>query len=297
MEPFIKAGLVLITLILGSVPVHAEPVAIPQVNMDGPPYEGMVREVHGEGSQRYWIFRPAAPGRYPVVVLIHGWAATEPIFYMAWIRHLVGDGIIVVYPRYQNLLDTSSENFTENSAYAVRKALGDLEGEFNGRLYIAGHSAGGIIAVNLAARGDIPKPVAVLSIQPGDSEGGRKLQNLSKIPGDVILVVMAGDADTITGTADSHRIMRMTPQIPPGRKIFLLVQSDRTLVADHLSPLAVSDEYGLLVDNLDYSGYWKVLDILIDLEGDSLTSADMDELTGMGTWDDGRPVKRMRIIT
>ena len=72
MEPFIKAGLVLITLILGSVPVHAEPVAIPRVNMDGPPYEGMVREVHGEGSQRYWIFKPAAPGRYPVVVLIHG---------------------------------------------------------------------------------------------------------------------------------------------------------------------------------------------------------------------------------
>jgi len=237
MEPFIKAGLVLITLILGSVPVHAEPVAIPRVNMDGPPYEGMVREVHGEGSQRYWIFKPAAPGRYPVVVLIHGWAATEPIFYMAWIRHLVGDGIIVVYPRYQNLLDTSSENFTENSAYAVRKALGDLEGEFNGRLYIAGHSAGGIIAVNLAARGDIPKPVAVLSIQPGDSEGGRKLQNLSKIPGDVILVVMAGDADTITGTADSHRIMRMTPRYhPAGRSSSLYSQTGHwwLIISHHL---------------------------------------------------------------
>lgn len=122
------------------------------------------------------------------------------------------------------------------------------------------NSAGGLIAVNLATRNDIPKPDAVLAIQPGDSENGSKLQNLSRIPSNVLLVVMAGDSDNITGTADSYLIMDETPQVPSERKIFLLVQSDGNLRADHLSPLAISDEYSILVDNMDYSGYWKVLD-------------------------------------
>lgn len=258
----------------------------------------VISESHGEGSGKYWIFRPAAQGRYPVVVLIHGWAATEPILYMAWIRHLVGEGNIVVYPRYQDLHDTSSEKFTENAAAAVRESLRRVDGEWNQELYLAGHSAGGLIAVNLAARDDIPDPDAVLAVQPGVSGNGSKLENLSGISQDVLLVVMAGDSDTITGTADSHLIMRMTPQIPPERKMFLLVQTDRDLRADHLSPLAVSDEFGILVNNLDYSGYWKTLDILIDLGGENRTLEDVprDELLGMGVWSDGTPFKRMKVV-
>lgn len=274
---------------------HAQDV-IPQLTSEGS--IPVISESHGEGSGKYWIFRPAAPGRYPVVVFIHGWAATEPIFYMAWIRHIVGEGNIVVYPRYQNLHDTSSENFTENAAAAVRESLRRVDGEWNRELYLAGHSAGGLIAVNLAARDDIPDPEAVLAVQPGVSGNGSKLENLSGISPDVLLVVMAGDSDTITATADSYLIMRMTPQIPPKRKMFLLVQSDRDLRADHLSPLAVSDEFGVLVDNLDYSGYWKTLDILIELGGENRTLADVprDDLLGMGVWSDGTAFKRMKVV-
>ncbi|HPU36922.1 MAG TPA: hypothetical protein PK601_02860 [Methanothermobacter sp.] len=94
----------------------------------------------------------------------------------------------------------------DNAAGAVKDALGKLEGEYDGRFYIVGHSAGGLIAVNLATRNDIPKPDAVLAIQPGASENGSKLQNLSKIPSNVLLVVMAEDSDNITGTADSYLI-------------------------------------------------------------------------------------------
>ncbi len=276
----------------------AEQDAIP-VQISGEPGYGMITESYGEGSQKYWIFKPAAPGKYPVVVFLHGWAATEPLFYMAWIRHLVREGNIVVYPRYQNLLDLSSEKFTDNAASAVKDALKKLEGEYDGRFYFVGHSAGGLIAVNLAARDDIPEPDVVLAIQPGVSENGSKLRNLSGIPGDVLLVVMAGDSDNITGTADSYLIMEKTPQVPLERKIFLLVRSDRSLRADHLSSLAVSDEYGILVDNLDYSGYWKVLDILIGLSENNKTisDADMDKLLDMGNWSDGTPIKKMKIMS
>ncbi|MDI9624129.1 MAG: hypothetical protein QFX38_04520, partial [Methanothermobacter sp.] len=130
--------------------------------------------------------------------------------------------------------------------------------------------------MNLAGRDDIPKPSAVLTIQPGVSENGSKLQNLSRIPSDALLVVMAGDSNNITGTGDSYLIMDETPQIPSERKIFLLVQLDGNLRADHLSPLAISDEYGILVDNLDYSGYWKVLDILMKLSENNKTISDAD---------------------
>ncbi|MDI9624130.1 MAG: hypothetical protein QFX38_04525, partial [Methanothermobacter sp.] len=41
-------------------------------------------------------------------------------------------------------------------------------------------------------------------------------------------------------------------------------------------PLAISDEYGILVDNLDYSGYWKVLDILMKLSENNKTISDAD---------------------
>jgi len=264
---------------------------------DEPGY-GMMVESHGEGSQRYWIFKPSKPGDYPVVVFIHGWAATEPLFYMAWIRHLVREGNIVIYPRYQNILDTESDAFTDNAADAVGEALRRVRGEWNGELFLAGHSAGGIIALNLASRRDIPDPDGILALQTGDSEGGRKFEDLSGVPPDTLLVVMAGDRDNITGTADSYRIVRFTPQIPRERKIFLLVRSDRTLVADHLSPLAVSDEFGLLVDDLDYSGYWKVLDMMMELarENKTLADADTERLLDMGSWVDGGSVRRMEIV-
>ncbi|QHN06232.1 hypothetical protein FZP57_03550 [Methanothermobacter sp. THM-1] len=152
--------------------------------------------------------------------------------------------------------------------------------------------------MNLASRDDLPEPGAVLAVQPGVSEEGRKFENLTGIPPGTLLVVMAGDDDNITGTRDSYLIMEETPQIPSERKMFLLVRSDGPLRADHLSPLAVSDEFGVLVDNLDYSGYWKVLDILIELGGENRTlmDVDMERIQDMGNWSDGRPVQRMILL-
>ena len=54
-----------------------------------------------------------------------------------------GRGNIVVYPRYQNLLDTGSENFTDNSAEALKDALMRIGNEYSGELFLIGHSAGG----------------------------------------------------------------------------------------------------------------------------------------------------------
>jgi len=55
---------------------------------------------------KFWIFEPAdpKPETAPLVVFNHGYGATEPRTYGAWIDHLVKRGKIVVYPAYQERL-------------------------------------------------------------------------------------------------------------------------------------------------------------------------------------------------
>src|SRR5262245_60241027 len=61
---------------------------------------------YGNGNQEYWIFEPDAPkpASAPVIVFIHGWGGMNPLYYGAWLDHLVKRGNIVVYPRYQATL-------------------------------------------------------------------------------------------------------------------------------------------------------------------------------------------------
>jgi len=69
----------LISLFNRGMSFTAKRYPIPIQISDEPGYE-MITESYGEGSRKYWIFKPAAPGKYPVVVFLHGWAATEPLF-------------------------------------------------------------------------------------------------------------------------------------------------------------------------------------------------------------------------
>ena len=51
----------------------------------------------------YWLFEPIAPkpDSADVIVFLHGYGAIDPSIYGHWIRHLVLQGNIVIYPRYQ----------------------------------------------------------------------------------------------------------------------------------------------------------------------------------------------------
>ena len=61
-----------------------------------------------------------------MVVFLHGWFAVNPGFYGAWIDHLVRDGNIVIFPRYQNDVGTMPQDFLPNALAAIRDALGVL---------------------------------------------------------------------------------------------------------------------------------------------------------------------------
>ena len=79
-----------------------------------PPHHAVKRFEIGQGPRSYFIFEPDKPkpeGKAPVVVFLHGWFAVNPGFYGAWIDHLVRDGRIVIFPRYQNDVGTLPQDF------------------------------------------------------------------------------------------------------------------------------------------------------------------------------------------
>jgi dienelactone hydrolase len=276
---------------------------------------------YGEGSTQYWIFEPdiPKPTSAPVVVFNHGWLATTPTFYQAWINHLVKQGYIVIYPRYQEDFTTPSDYFTPNAFNSTLEALRVLETRDHVRPLrdqwaLVGHSAGGLISVNMAsnyAQYGLTPPQAVFAVQPGRSRSsenqvGPLLANMSNISPNTLLLTLAGDQDTWVGADDAIRIINSTPQIPLQNKDYLLMVSDThgtpKLVADHFTPLAASfnllgQDYNFLVDARDYYGTWKLLDGLLDA---SFKGTNREYALGnttqqrfMGFWSDGQAVKEL----
>ena len=281
----------------------------------------MVREtVYGEGEKQYWIFEPASPTpkSAPIIVFNHGWGATNPIFYQAWINHLVLQGYIVIYPRYQKDIFTPSDKYTSNSIQATKGALqilqsGDHVHPQLDKFAIVGHSVGGLITVNLAAlskENGLPEPKAVFAVEPGKSrtaenQVGPTLEDLTKISSNTLLLSLAGDQDNWVGDFDAKRIIRDTIQIPSENKDYILMISDEhgnpKLIANHFAPLAAEFfsykkfKLYLLVDAWDYYGTWKLFDGLLDAafydKNRQYALGNTTQQRFMGTWSDGIPVK------
>jgi len=285
----------------------------------------MVKEhIYGEGEKQYWIFEPASPtpDSAPVIVFNHGWGATSPTFYQAWINHLVRQGYLVIYPRYQSDIFTPSDNFTSNSIQATQDALQVLQSGDHVRpeldkFAIVGHSVGGLITVNLAALSKekgLPQPKAVFAVEPGKSrtpedQVGPVLENLTKIPSNTLLLSLAGDQDNWVGDADAKRIIRDTKQISSENKDYILMLSDEhgnpALLADHFAPLAAefsNQKYNLyfLVDARDYYGTWKLFDGLLEAafygKNREYALGNTSQQRFMGIWSDKTPVKEL-IVT
>ena len=77
----------------------------------------------GAGARGAAVFRPAGAARpLPVVVFVHGLFATDPDTYGAWIRHLVRDGNVVIYPAYQGALTPPAAFLANRPAVASSPA-------------------------------------------------------------------------------------------------------------------------------------------------------------------------------
>ena len=93
--------------------------------------QSVTKNRYGKGGQEYWIFEPDSPKprTAPVIVFLHGWGGMNPLYYGAWLDHLVKRGNIVVYPRYQATLLTPIKDFTPNTLRQLKMHLSRLKTE------------------------------------------------------------------------------------------------------------------------------------------------------------------------
>jgi dienelactone hydrolase len=279
------------------------------------------------------------PQTAPMVVFLHGWSGINPRCYSAWIRHLVRRGNIVVYPRYQENLFADVGDMVDASAVAVADAWTTLNAAEGVRpdprgIVLAGHSLGAMIALHLPdllADTDLPPAIVYFIMQPG---GQRFLaptapQNLAS---EALVIVMDGDADTRVGNQASRPVFEaLAAALPDGQvELITVVTEGRTtpaLVADHYSPLAVDLDFppdelveGVVgsgpcaatvgdpaagqaakaPDALDYYGYWKLLDGLIDAQffdrNKRYALGDTPEQRFLGRLPDGTRVAQLTVV-
>ena len=251
MSRSLTVPLLAIPLLVASLPAStaaAQTVHPPAQPASGPggvtaAFAAVDSHAFGDEATGYWIFTPAGAtpdAALPIIVFLHGWGGVNPNHYGAWIDHVVRRGTIVIYPNYQTGVRTPPVGVTDDAIAGVKAALQRIDaGELPvtgdpTRFALIGHSAGGVIAANIAARAaeeGLPRPRALMSVAPGLTErrDGRPLipaGDWESIPAGTLLLTVAGEDDTLTGNADARLIYRRTNAIDAADKDFVLVRSD-----------------------------------------------------------------------
>jgi dienelactone hydrolase len=343
MKVFAFTSLIILTLFLRpAFPLQSpQPPNQPETGPGGraETNKAVIKNRYGSGAKEFWIYEPDAPkpATAPVVVFLHGWGGMNPFYYGAWIDHLVKRGNIVIYPRYQGGLLTPREDFIPNSLAAIKDALAELQNKPGHvrpdltRVASVGHSLGGVLAASVAAlasESGLPKFKAVMAVEPGITKKpvSVPLADLSKIPGDTLLLSVAGDRDTLVEDEDAKRIYYESNRIPIENKDFIkLITDDHgspALIASHRAPTALDRAYdngeaeridqstlanrrpGVGSDSpqlpatnaLDY-GLWKLFDGLSDAaffgKNREYALGNTPQQRFMGKWSDGVPVKEL----
>lgn len=238
------------------------PPAQPDAGPGGKPraHASVNKNRYREGAKEYWIYEPDGPKprSAPVIVFLHGWGGTNPLYYGAWIDHLVKRGNIVVFPRYQSSILTPRAHFIPNTLDAIKDAIerlqkdpGHVRPELN-RFAAVGHSLGGVLAASvaaLAAESGLPTVRALMAIEPGitSDPANVPMADLKKIPSDTLLLAVAGDRDTFVSDIDAKRIYYESTRVSADNKDFITLVTDDHgtpgLIASHRAPTAPDQTY------------------------------------------------------
>ena len=262
---FVPALFSLTLTFLSLASASAQSVTPPTQPLTGPGgkqyvHASVTKNRYGKGGQEYWIFEPDSPKprTAPVIVFLHGWGGMNPLYYGAWLDHLVKRGNIVIYPRYQSNLLTLIRDFTPNTLAAVKDAVRRLETERGhvtpdfSRFATVGHSLGGVLAANVAAlakESNLPRVRAVMAVEPGITEPPVNVQlaDLKKLPADTLLLAIAGDQDGLVRDFDAKRIFYESTRVPAQNKDLITLVSDShgqpALQASHRAPTAMNKDY------------------------------------------------------
>jgi CubicO group peptidase (beta-lactamase class C family) len=251
---------------------------------------------------RFFIFEPDAPrpSSAPVVVFYHRWFDADVTNYEPIIRHLTGNGLIVIWSDY-NQDQTDLEEGVVNGLHIVRYALRELQnpGHITPDLCLfgaIGHSFGASITAAIGAQWqqyDIPSPSYLVLWCPGE-RGSEFIGDLSQCPSDCYTIQMVAEDDKSKHLATAKRIYDNTSHIT-NNEIYV-VQTDRyghpDLIADHYSAGSRQGH----PNTLHFYGYWKIATAVALYKNNGIYE---DYLNGnpnglsMGQWSDGRDVNKM----
>lgn len=278
---------------------------------------------NAEDGSLVWTYRPAVlknGDSAPVVVFLHGFAALKPYAYRSHIRHLARQGNIVIYPQYQIsrgpgfLADNGLKGEVDQSVYARRAvaateaalaALGSVADR--SRVFVYGHSLGGLIAVAWEQQGGI-RPVRYTLAHPAlDSTAGmppfvRNLVKIKPIDWQAGALFMSAPVTFLHGSDDNIAPLVQSQQLAAvlaARGLpFVLYKAvpdgygRPRLSPNHGAPLDVLNPipsnlkfFGISFEfnALDTRYYFAGLDAVMDGRGDAVPF-------DFGTWSNGRPV-------
>lgn len=229
----------------------------------------------GAGTRVRWWVPARADGRTPpVVVLLHGFGALDPVVYGATIAHLWRHGYAVVFPQFQRgdlgfITDSDQNRFLARAIAATDVALDRLGAAVDrDDLVLYGHSLGGLLATawnpaggararaavlaNPSTATEIPVDVPV-TITPIDLDAVAPRV-------DIPVLLLTGDRDTIAPPAEAEALAaRLTAA--PAVEVWMArtdVRGWPVARADHVAPL--NGARGIGVDLLDSRFYHAALD-------------------------------------
>jgi len=266
-----------------------------------------------EKQDGYWLFMPknSQADTMHVLVFLHGYGGYNPMIYGKWLKHLVKQGNIVIYPRYQKNLATPRPNkFAINVAKAIQDAKRELENRENitplwKDLTFVGHSYGGVVSADLAANFveyNIPQPKAIMLVSPGTAylKKGR-LESYEGIPKETkVLITVSNDDMT---TKDEFGILVYETAVNTRNRVlyrqFADAYAPAPITAGHNESYSVDLDFDAGFRNytakralrisqenaLDYNGYWRLFDALIACQREG---ADCDLAFGKEGFDLGK---------
>jgi alpha-beta hydrolase superfamily lysophospholipase len=332
LQPVFRTVFAFLLTSLAFFPLRAQEAAAPVQPAAGPGGSGYAHEDvrfqdFAAETGGYWLFEPAAPipDSAHVVVFVHGYGGYNPMIYGKWIKHLVRRGNIVIFPRYQrNIFSPNPGKFSTNVAQAVRDVLVELQKDGHVRpivskLAFVGHSYGGVILAGLAINFEkhkIPPPKVLLLCSPGTGalRGGR-LDSYAAMPEDVSLLIVVSQNDRVTG--DEFGIKVFDEATHAAKRNLLRQYADSygtpPLKAHHNQAYSVDKDFDTgtrnftsnralrisTVDAMDYFGYWKLCDALLECTRNGghcdVAFGGTEKQTSLGMWSDGTPVKPLEV--
>jgi len=273
---------------------------------------------YGQGDEGFWIFEPSepTPDSADVVVLNHGLGQINPMVHGGWIKHLVKKGNIVIYPKYQDDLNTPDSLFVPSAASAINNAIDTLQ---NGSDHVRprlnhfamiGHSYGGIISANLTVlQQDYGLPeVKGLMVAQGYVDSEIRLPTYEPMPDETKLLIIVGSEDAVVGD-EFGRLLMDSSNVNCEYKNLVTHFPDNhgspSLGAAHDESVSMAEEYDsgetnfyvigaqflAKTDAVDYYCYWKLSDALLDCsfygENCDYAFGSTTDQTFMGSWSDG----------